>query len=151
MKYMLPHRFKFIGMLITPLGCCGWLTMQFGYIDQLLDHFLLKHSNERVFEVVNIIVAVTSFFSFLTGIYFLSFAKEKMEDEMVQHIRLESFQFAAITQWLFIITTFILMCFWGEPGDSGFILLLAAFVLFFWLIYILRFHYYLHVKLRNDQ
>jgi uncharacterized membrane protein len=93
-------------------------------------------------------VAIISFFSFLSGIYFVTFSKEKIEDEMVQRTRLESFQFAAIIQIIFMIAGFLLMLFAGDPGESGMMLFFIILVFLFWISFIGRFNYMLHVKLK---
>ena len=148
MKFLLPHRFKIIGAIIAPAGFFLWLTMQFGYISKILVNTLDGPTTTSSHQVVNVMVAIISFFSFLSGIYFVTFSKEKIEDEMVQRTRLESFQFAAIIQIIFMIAGFLLMLFAGDPGESGMMLFFIVLVFLFWLTFIGRFNYMLHVKLR---
>ena len=148
MKFLLPHRFKIIGAIIAPAGFFLWLAMQFGYISKILVNTLVEPTTTSSHQVVNVMVAIISFFSFLSGIYFVTFSKEKIEDEMVQRTRLESFQFAAIIQIIFMIAGFLLMLFAGDPGESGMMLFFIVLVFLFWLTFIGRFNYMLHVKLR---
>ena len=114
MKFLLPHRYKKIGAVIAPLGFCLWLVMQFGYLKSLLISIFgqLNESYEwSAYQIVNIAAAVLGFLSFLAGLYFVSFSKEKVEDEMVQKTRLDSFQFAALLQIIVTIVGFLFLMF----------------------------------------
>jgi hypothetical protein len=101
MKLLLPHRYKKIGAVIAPMGLGFWLAMQLGYITKALTHFFGEQENlstVSAYHSIKVVVAIISFFSFLGGIYFVTFSREKVEDEMVQRTRLDSFQFAALIQ-----------------------------------------------------
>jgi phosphatidylglycerophosphate synthase len=148
MKFLLPHRFKVIGAIIAPAGFFLWLAMQFGYISKILVNTLDEPTTTSSHQVINVMIAIISFFSFLSGIYFVTFSKEKIEDEMVQRTRLESFQFAAIIQIVFMIAGFLVMLFAGDPGESGMMLFFIVLVFLFWITFIGRFNYMLHVKLK---
>ncbi|HOZ68705.1 MAG TPA: hypothetical protein PLU11_12030 [Chitinophagaceae bacterium] len=143
MKFLLPHRFKKMGMLLLPLGLFLWVGGQSGLFNTLLTSL---HFRRPGFQLI----LITGFFSFLAGIYFLIFSKEKKEDEFIRHIRLESFHFAALFQLLFFVLLFLVMAIFSlEPGgESAFMLLLAGAILLFWLSYIIRFNYILHIKNR---
>lgn len=151
MKLLLPNRYKKTGAVIAPLGFILWLLMQFGFITEMLILLIgepTTSSTITLFRVVNAIVGTISFFSFLGGIYFISFSKEKIEDEMVQRTRLDSFQFAALVQIIFTIAGFLFMILLGEPKDAGMMLFFILSTLLFWLSFIGRFNYILHYKLR---
>lgn len=143
MKFLLPHRFKKTGLLLLPLGMVLWIGGQLGLFNPLLNSMQLRWPGFQI-------ILITGFFSFLAGVYFLMFAKEKTEDEFILKIRLESFQFAALFQLLFLIVLFTSMAVFSlDPGDeSVFILLLAGLILLYWLAYIIRFNYVLHIKNR---
>lgn len=148
MKFLLPHRYKRVGALIAPVGICLWLVVQFGYLKNLLISVFGESSGSYAWSashIVNIVAAVLGFFSFLVGLYFISFSKEKVEDEMVQKTRLDSFQFAAFLQIVLIVVGFLIM-FFADPGESGMMLFFVGLVLLFWLSFIGRFNYILHVK-----
>ena len=152
MKFLLPHRYKKIGAVTAPLGFCLWLVMQLGYIKNLLIYVFGQPDRGyewSLYHVVNIVTAVLGFFSFLGGLYFVTFSKEKVEDEMVQKTRLDSFQFAAFLQIIVTIAGFLLMLFAGDPGESGMMLFFIVLVFLFWLSFIGRFNYILHVKFKQ--
>lgn len=152
MKYLLPHRFKKIGAIVAPIGFAIWVCMQLGYITQVLT-FLFGESSKTQsnfsYPIANICIAVISFFSFLAGFYFVSFSKEKVEDEMVQRTRLDSFQFAAFVQIVFIIFGFLFMIFFKEPEEGGLMLFFITIIFLFWLCFICRFNYIMHVKINR--
>lgn len=95
MKYLQPHSFKKIGIILSPIGLIVWSALQLNGIQ-----FGLSNHN------IEIALLIISFFSFLGGIYFITFSKEKIEDEMIQKIRLDSLLFAAMVQLLFLLAGF---------------------------------------------
>ena len=150
MKYLLPHGFKKIGAIIAPIGFALWICMQFGYVTKVLILLFGERSiiqNNSFYHIVNVCVAFLSFLSFLAGIYFVTFSKEKIEDEMVQRVRLDSFQFAALAQIIFIIISFLFMLLFKEPGEGGLMLFFVATIFLFWLSFIGRFNFILHIKI----
>jgi hypothetical protein len=154
MKYLLANRFKKIGSIIAPLGFFLWLCMQFGYITKLLTLLFGESTNEQttfLYHQTNVIIATISFFGFLAGIYFVTFSKEKIEDEMVERTRLESFQFAAIFQLLFIIVGFLSILIFGDPNEGGLMLFFIVIIFTFWLSFICKFHYTLHFKIAHEK
>lgn len=149
MKFLLPHRFKRLGAVLAPLGLMGWLAMQLGLVKKTLVFLFGLLTDPVMIRNVNIFVAAVSFFSFLAGIYMLAFSKERIEDEMVQRTRLESFQFAAVMQLLAVILGFIVMALYQEPEEGGMMLFFISLIGLFWLSFIGRFNYILHLKLRQ--
>ncbi|SMO35281.1 hypothetical protein [Solitalea koreensis] len=154
MENLLSHRFKKVGTIIAPLGFFLWVCMQKGIVTKVLT-FVFGESaggQNSPYHYANVIIAIISFFSFLGGVYLLSFSKEKQEDEMVQRTRLESFQFAAQIQIIFIIVGFIFFILFGESqkGHEAILMLFFIVMVFlFWLTFIGRFNYVLHVKLKQ--
>jgi hypothetical protein len=68
---------------------------------------------------------------------------------MVLRTRLESFQFAAVMQLLAVILGFAFMAVYKEPREGGMMLFFISLVGLFWLSFIGRFNYILHLKLRQ--
>ena len=125
--------------------------MQLGYINRFLisvfGHWDGKYE-WSTYHIINILAAVVGCFLFLGGLYFTAFSKERIEDEMVQKTRMDSFQFAALLQILLLVAGFLSTFLLGDPGESGMLLFLIAIILTFWLTFIARFNYVLHVKYR---
>lgn len=135
---------------MVPLGFVGWICMQSGFVTQLLTFIFAENSalqSGSSLYVANAFIAIVSFFSSLIGMYFVAFSKEKVEDEMLQRIRLDSFMFSALVQLVSIITGFILMILLKEPGPEGMLFFFIAIVFLFWLCFIVRFNYILHIRL----
>jgi hypothetical protein len=149
MKFLLPHRFKRIGAIMAPVGLLGWLLMQMGWIKKMLVLLFDLSADQLLTRNLNTLVAAVSFFSFLAGIYMVSFSREKIEDEMALRTRLESFQFAAVMQLLAVILGFAFMAVYKEPREGGMMLFFISLVGLFWLSFIGRFNYILHLKLRQ--
>lgn len=141
MKFLLPHQFKTIGAIIAPIGIVVWLAAQLGYLPMLSGYEMRS---------LRVSIMVTCFFSFLFGMYFIAFSKERTEDEMVQRIRLESFMLASWIQIVLVISFFVFFLVSGEPfRDGGLLLTFIALMVIFWLSYIVRFNYTLHFKDRQ--
>ncbi len=146
-KFLLPHHFKFKGAVLFPAGIAVWICGQSGYFNHLLKQLQLKEAGLPFLLTI-------SFFSFLFGLYFLVFSKEKKEDEFISKIRLESFQVAAITQLVFFIASFLYMLiFKKEPGgDAGLMLFLLAALFLFWLVYVIRFNFVIRkMTVKNEE
>jgi uncharacterized membrane protein YiaA len=147
MLKLMPHRFKKIGLLITPIGLFLWIAMQIGWISKISTSIGLEEATP-----VNIFVAVLGLLSFLFGIYAISFSKEKIEDEMIKNLRLESFRIAALTQ-IFLITVGLITVGIMEspPKDAGMLLFFITVIIIFWITYIIRFNYIVHFKIYRDE
>lgn len=144
---LLPHKFKKYGLFMVPFGFAFWLAMQWGFIEKLM--LLIVSENNSAIYFANVFVAIVGFFSFLAGIYFLVFSKEKVEDEMVEKTRLESFQFAALVQIIFLILGFFLMLIFKDPGESGMMLFFMLLLFIFWISFIGRFNYIIHIRIKK--
>ncbi len=131
LSYLLPNRFKKIGLFLLPIGLIIWISIQQGLFKSELNH-------------TNKVLTLTlSFFSFLFGLYFISFSKEPIEDEYINSLRLKSFQISSITQMIFFLISFIIMfLFKLEPnGDGGLSIYFLCSILLFWIMYIVIFNY----------
>ena len=145
MLKLLPHQFKKIGAIIAPLGFFLWISMQVGWISELCYFIGVKDP-----KPINIATAVIGFFSFLLGTYALTFSKEKVEDELIKSIRLESFQFSALLQIVFLILGLILI---GviPPGEGGLTLFFIVAIFIFWITYIIRFNYIIYIGIYKNE
>jgi hypothetical protein len=141
MLKLLPHRFKRVGAIIAPLGFLLWLAMQVGLITKISQFLGFTEP-----YYLNVGVAVLGFLSFLFGTYALTFSKEKIEDEMIRNVRLESFQFAALLQIVFLILGLVWIAIMDNPPkDGGLMLFFIVAIFIFWITYIIRFNYIVHV------
>jgi len=132
---------------MAPLAFCIWLAMQSGLTKEILLYFF--NEGDSTIQTINVIIAILSFFSFLAGIYFLAFSKEKVEDEMIQKTRLDSFQFAALVQIICLILGFVSILLYKEPGEGGLMIFFIALLFIFWGSFIGRFNYIIHIRLKQ--
>ncbi|WP_256012241.1 hypothetical protein [Desertivirga xinjiangensis] len=154
MNLLLPYYFKKIGATVAPLGFAVWLLMQFGFITKVLTVIFgtaTTSSMASLFHTVNVILATVGFLSFLAGMYFVSFSREKVEDEMINKLRLDSFQFAAFVQLVFTIVGFLSMVILGSPNEGLLMLFFIVALFLFWLTYVARFNYFVHSNYRIEE
>ena len=154
MKVLLPHYFKLIGAIIAPLGFSLWLLVQFGVVTKVFFEISGESTSPSIAALnhnINVIVATVGFISFLAGMYFVSFSKEKVEDEMINKIRLDSFQFAALVQIIFTIVGFVSMILFGSPNEGLLMLFFITALFLFWLSYIARFNYFVQMNIDNEE
>jgi len=135
-KYMmntilLPNRFKKIGIILTPIGLTTWIIIQ------------MEVLKIEIIHPIKVLTLTLSFFSFLFGLYFISFSKEPIEDEYINSVRLKSFQISSLTQMVFFLISFIIMfLFKLEPnGDGGLSIYFLCSILLFWIMYLAIFNY----------
>lgn len=141
MLKLLPNRFKRVGAIAAPTGFLLWIAMQVGWIAKIWQ--FLGFTDPKT---INIAVASIGFLSFLFGTYALTFSKEKIEDELIKNVRLESFQFAALLQIVFLIFGLIWIGFMqNPPKDGGLMLFFIVAIFIFWITYIIRFNYVVHI------
>lgn len=129
-SFLLPNRFKNIGWILFTIGLFIWISTQIGLLNANLEH------------PIKVLVLTCSFFSFLFGLYFITFSKEQIEDEYIANIRLKSFQLSAIIQMLYFVIAFSSMFILHlEPnGDNGLSTFFLLSVIIYWLTYLLTFN-----------
>jgi hypothetical protein len=130
-SFLLPNRFKRIGLFLFPIGLIIWVITQRGLFNSELNH------------TIKVFTLTLSFFSFIFGLYFISFSKEPIEDEFIESVRLKSFQISSITQMVFFLISFSIMLIFNiEPnGDVGLSIFFLSSIILFWIMYILIFNY----------
>lgn len=151
MKFLLPHRFKKTGLILAPSGFLLWLAMQRGYVTWLCTELFGQDTPQPHYghyHIINVATAIIGFFSFLIGLYLIAFSKEKIEDEMVQRTRMDSFQIAAFIQLLIIIVGFTSFFFWNIEEEDGLLVLFIIATMLFWISFVVRFNYILHFKIK---
>ena len=154
MKMFLPHQFKRTGAIIAPLGFTLWILMQRGVVTTTLINVFGSPDTsaaKSIFYYVNVATAVIGFLLFLSGMYFLSFSREKVEDEMIQKVRLDSFQFAAFVQMVFTCCGFLAIMLFGSPSEGLLMLFFISALFLFWILYIARFNIMLSVNKVNEE
>jgi Na+/H+-dicarboxylate symporter len=146
-RLLLPNYYKRIGLYLVPAGFLMWCITQMGAFNEVLI------TNPHGISWRFVTVLSVSFFSFLFGLYFLAFSREKKEDEYIRDLRLQSFQLSGMVQLALTILSFVGMFVFVDNPDDFLIGLLTFAMLLFWIFYILHFNYtlYRNKKMMNEK
>ena len=138
-KYLLPHRLRNIGYILTLISSILGAMYLFWDIDpkcffigeknDLLggEYLFLRKSINFYDELLCIMLVI--------GQILIAFSKEKIEDEYTQYLRLDAFLWSVYANAILIIINSILFY------DFLYISIMAIQMFSFLFIYILRFHF----------
>lgn len=149
-NYLLPHKFKLWGILLVALGLVIYFVyLIFGdipYLSELkilamisTNDSLLGNDKTRFFKIIEDDFTFELIASLLIiGGLFIAFARQKIEDEMIRKIRLDSLVWATYIHYImFLVLTLILYGF-------GYVYVIYANMFSLLLFFIIRFYYNLH-------
>lgn len=150
-NFLLPHRCAAIGWCIfIPMLLLGILqvvnspinddTIEFTtlVIGQIpFDHFAAEWNKTGMLNEITLCLLLIS-------LYMIAFAKEKQEDEYIEHLRLSSLVWA-----LRIQTVLMIGCTWFIFGLT-YLTLMVVFMISMFAIFILRFKYLLYQSRRSN-
>lgn len=151
-KYLLSNKFKRYGWVLFICGCCIGLARFIPEVSSLTLPFPIIDFSSKVIsmKMSNIdITGISAMLLIIVGSLLASMSKEKVEDEFVNKMRLESLVWALYVNFIIVILCILLL--------DGFTLILgvATFNLFALpTIFTLRFKYSLYkaVKgIRNEE
>lgn len=127
---------------MMPAGLIIWIWGQLKLSQESITNFLIGIELENA-HLIKVAILAISFFSGLTGMFFLVFSKEKEEDEYIAEIRLKSFQLAAFVQLSFFLLSFLYMFLFKKElsGDAGLELFLIGSIFLFWFSYLCCFQF----------
>jgi hypothetical protein len=133
-QFLLAHRFKFIGWCLAIPSFIGLILLFFFEVDVLQ---FLKYRAEPGNLSFNNGSFSDEFFciGFLIGMLLIAFSAEKIEDERVQHRRLQSFQWAVLANSVILMLAILLVY------DTVFFSVMIYNMFTTLIIFILRFHY----------
>jgi hypothetical protein len=145
--FLLPANFRFVGILFMLIGLIiGILRFYYGYKPEMLTlkTFAIYSSylETKFMEVIgnNMGEELTGFF-LLTGLFFLAFAREKIENEQTKKFRLRAFFLSAYANFIFLLVALFF------TFGFGFIYMLMANIGFGLLVYVVAFR----ILVRHDQ
>ncbi|CAN5862763.1 hypothetical protein BH24BAC1_BH24BAC1_24610 [soil metagenome] len=154
-KLLLPPEFKKLGLWMLLLGLLGiWVATSEGLINvyRIIDPAKVwadgSYPYPANFWQVNQLFGYFSVGTIICGLLFFFFSKEK--DEFFYKVRLESLQFASITQ---VSLTFCacIYAFFARSEAMERILpsLVTLSVVCFWILYFLRYSYIVYFKAKS--
>ena len=133
----LPHRFFFIGLgLLIPFSILGFINMYNDFEFAWLSHMGSK-SDEFAGKNFTDEVALTGT---ILALLFMSFARTKKEDEFIQQLRLRSWHWAILANFIFTIIGI-----WALYG-ADFLFFMYHNMLTILIFFLLRFLYLLFVN-----
>lgn len=149
---LIAHRWKTLGwMLSIPAFIAGlyfmkldnpddYLTVQIpAWLERVLwvDNNLFGASTSPIkLSLLDEVICI----SLLAGLLLLAFSKEKIEDEWIQQVRLESFQ------WAMLINTLLLIVFIVFTHGFPFMSVMIFNMFTPLMVFVARFHYVLRIK-----
>jgi len=142
-KLLLPHRFKWIGIfLFIPFLILGLLNRYNSFQIEALNFYFEGGSIFRPVQNLTDELALTGS---IISLLMVAFAREKQEDEFINHTRLESWQWAVLINFLMlIIATWVFY-------DEAYIDVMMYNLLTPLIIFIIRFNWVLSKNKRSEE
>ncbi|MCL1968449.1 MAG: hypothetical protein FWF65_02620 [Bacteroidetes bacterium] len=142
-SFLLPNYFKLIGsllafpsLIILILNIFEIITLNFDFnFYGLSYHGFFNASSQRICSMndTNFVTTILPII-IVIGLVFISFSKEKLEDEMITEIREKSFGWSIIvSSILFVLGTLFIY-------DIVYLYFLGSFIYLILLLFILKFH-----------
>jgi len=142
-KLLLPHRFKWIGIFVfIPFLILGLLNR---YRDFKIVALTFYHEDGSIFTPVQNLTDELALTGSIISLLMVAFAREKQEDEFINHTRLESWQWAVLINFvMLIIATWV---FYDEAYIDVMMYNLLTPLIFF----IIRFNWVLSKNKRSEE
>ncbi len=110
-RFLFPHHYRRLGWLIfSPSLILGLVCMYSDFQFDFLDLQLSKATLGSIFDTakLNFTDEIASI-GIIIGLLFIAFSKEKIEDEFITRLRLESLQFAVYLNYAILILQIIVV------------------------------------------
>jgi len=105
-KYLFPYKSRFIGLGLILLHIPIRLIWEWQYPG--LDSHSLPHNREDSMLFTNQhLFTIASSILVLTGLFLIAFSKEKIEDEQISQLRLDSLRWAIYMNYLILLLSLI--------------------------------------------
>lgn len=105
-KYLLPYKSRWIGLLLILLHIPIRAVWEM-YYPQIDEHRLpVDPSDSALFTNAHLFF-ISSTLLVLTGLFLIAFAKEKIEDEQISQLRLDSLRWAIYVNYALLILSLI--------------------------------------------
>lgn len=114
-KLLLPNYYKKIGLVVLVISTALWIYVALSGNDQLIpetNFFAVVNGDavgkSKYFTIDQLNLTYTLIGSlFITGSLLIAFAREKTEDEYIMKLRLSSFQWAVLVNYLLLLLLFL--------------------------------------------
>lgn len=91
-RFLFPHKFRKVGLVLFLLGI-GLYALFYSFGDQIMEYEIIQGNMGNVIPI-NIISHDVNLILFIAGLLLIGFTKEKIEDEQIAQLRLDSLQWA---------------------------------------------------------
>ena len=148
-QFLLPHKYKKVGWILLMLGLALYIFAKyiikeywekFSFLNMRVLLPFYKQWNDKTeyfsFQDVNITFTLIGALIIIGGLI-ISFSKEKVEDEYIMVLRIASFQWAFLINYILLFLMFIFVY------GADFLLVYEYFLFTILALFILRFHYLL--------
>lgn len=148
---LLPHRFKFLGLLVLiPALAMGiavlFFTWEWGLLDVNLPGWLPGVGEGAFSGPKNNLTDELALSTSLLGMLIICFSSEKQEDEFIRHTRLQSLQWAVLINYAILFAAVWLVY------NNGFWYVLILSMITIPAIFLVRFHWVLYRNnLKNEE
>jgi hypothetical protein len=138
-RFLFPHHWRTLGIILIFLGIiAGGLQIYFG--EQLIT-WQVKRSNAGLPDFEDLIID-TVILLLICGLLLFAFSKERLEDEQISQLRLDSLQWAIYLNYALVLISILVFNSWDLLTVIGYNLF-TPLVIFIW-----RFRW---VVYRNDK
>lgn len=151
-KYLFPHKFKKIGLILfIPSAVLGLYALIKGYEPEFLNIRVpainfVDFFDERPFFTMlenNILNEITGVMVII-GLLLIAFSKEKIEDEYISKIRLESLVWAVYINYFILLLSFLFVY------DLSFLWVMIFNMFTILIFFIIRFYWELNKLKKSD-
>lgn len=145
-KWLFPHRFRLIGWLIfVPSAVLGLAALYADFnlswlVAEMLNESMTIESGNSVTHLVNTqnLTDEIAAIGVIVGLLLIAFSREKVEDEMINQLRLEALQWSVYANYIVLgiaILTIYDTAFFNVMVYNMFTVLLVFIARFRWLLY----------------
>ncbi len=114
-KLLLPNYYKKIGLVVLLISTALWIYISLSGNDQLIpetNFFAVVNADaagkSKYFTIDKLNLTYTLIgYLFITGSLLIAFAREKTKDEYIMKLRLSSFQWAVLVNYLLLLLLFL--------------------------------------------
>lgn len=141
LRYLLPLRMKWVGLfLVFPHVPLRWL---WEYYFPGIEHQLPDIQDDNSIFTNAHLFFIASTLSVLAGLFILAFSRERVEDEQISQLRLDSLRWAIYLNYALLILSLVF------TNGINFIDILRLNLLLPLVFFILRFRWVIYLQTRN--
>ena len=105
-KYLFPYRSRFVGLALILLHIPVRATWEYFY-PSLSEHKLPVKPGDSLLFTNQHLFYITSAILMLTGLFLIAFSKEKIEDEQIAQLRLDSLRWAIYLNYVILLLSLV--------------------------------------------